>query len=132
MMVGLLWIFGSYAVSISLIHWCYRRERQVGRKAVRIWLITYNNQMQVEWFIRSLHFFSWLKGRHIQMTLADEGSTDETLAIAERLRVHYLIDIKKFTEHDALEEWIVHNEDQQVMVVRLGQQEVLETAFKML
>jgi len=131
-LLGILWIIGSYAASIVLVHWCYQRDRQEDRKAVRIWLITNNNQMQVEWFVRSLYFVSWLKGRDIQMTLVDEGSTDETLAIAERLRLHYLIEIRNVNGQETVEDWILgEREDHQVMVVRLGQQEVLETAFKM-
>lgn len=99
---------------------------------VYVWLITYNNQTQVEWFIRSLQFFSKLKGRDIQMIIADQGSTDETLAIAERLRVTYQIEIQSFDEQNTLDEWIARHEDQQVMVIRLGHQEILETAYKML
>ncbi|MDF2814930.1 MAG: hypothetical protein K0Q81_1130, partial [Paenibacillus sp.] len=38
MIVGLLWIVGSYAASIALVHWCYRKDRQGDRKAVRIWV----------------------------------------------------------------------------------------------
>ncbi|MEK3911948.1 hypothetical protein [Paenibacillus sp. FSL H7-0331] len=132
MMVGLLWIVGSYAASIVLMHWYYRRELQTNPKKVYVWLITYNNQTQVEWFIRSLQFFSKLKGRDIQMIIADQGSTDETLAIAERLRVTYQIEIQSFDEQNTLDEWIARHEDQQVMVIRLGHQEILETAYKML
>ncbi|SFL88909.1 hypothetical protein SAMN03159341_111108 [Paenibacillus sp. 1_12] len=132
MMVGLLWIVGSYAVSIVLMHWYYRRELHESPKKVYVWLITYNNQTQVEWFIRSLQFFSKFKGRDIQMIVADQGSTDETLAIAERLRVSYQIDIQSFDEQGTLDEWIARHEDQQVMVIRLGHQEILETAYKMM
>ncbi|MEK3719081.1 hypothetical protein [Paenibacillus sp. FSL H8-0034] len=132
MMVGLLWIVGSYAASIVLMHWYYRRELQASPKKVYVWLITYNNQTQVEWFIRSLQFFSKLKGRDIQMIVADQGSTDETLAIAERLRVTYQIEIQSFDEQNTLDEWIARHDDQQVMVIRLGHQEILETAYKML
>ncbi|NHN33859.1 hypothetical protein [Paenibacillus agricola] len=133
MMIGLLWIIGSYAASILLVHWCCRRVRHEGRKAVRVWLITNNNQLQMEWFIRYLHFSSWLKGKDIQMTIADQGSTDDTLAIVERLRFEYWIEVRHVQDQETLEDWIVgdHNYDQ-ALVVRLGNQDVLDNAYKML
>jgi hypothetical protein len=122
MIVGLLWIIGCYAVSILLVHWCYRRDRQKVRKIDRIWVITNNNQMQVEGFVRYFHFSSWLQGKDIRMTLVDEGSTDETLAIAERLRCRYLMEIRNHNGQETLEEW-VHGglEEGQAMVVRLSE-----------
>ncbi|MCR8632359.1 hypothetical protein [Paenibacillus radicis (ex Xue et al. 2023)] len=131
MVLGLLWIFGSYAASIALVHWFYRRHRNEAREATHFLLITCNSQMQVEWYIRSLFFFSRLKGREIQVTLFDEGSTDDTLAIVERMRREYQVDISGFETAGSLEEWIEQHEDKQVIVVRLGQQEGLVTAYKM-
>jgi len=132
MMLGLLWIFGSYAASIALVHWCYRRHRVNGRKITHVLLITHNNQLQVEWYIRSLLFFSRLKGRDVHVTIADEGSTDDTLAIAERFREESDLDICTLVSADSLDEWIRQHEDKQVIVVRLGIQDGLETAYKMI
>lgn len=131
MVWGLLWIFGSYAASIALVHWFYRRQLNEARQATHFLLITCNSQMQVEWYIRSLHFFSRLKGREIQVTLMDEGSTDDTLAIVDRMRREYQIELGSFDAAGSLEEWIQEHEDKQVIVVRLGQQEGLVTAYKM-
>lgn len=130
MMLGLLWIFGSYAASIALVHWCYRRHRSSDRKITHLLLITHNNQMQVEWYIRSLLFFSRLKGSNVHVTIADEGSTDETLAIAERFREEINLDICTFEGPESLDEWIRQYEDKQVIVVRLGVQDGLVTAYK--
>ncbi|TDF93515.1 hypothetical protein [Paenibacillus piri] len=131
MVLGLLWIFGSYAAGIALVHWFYRHSRNERRTITHFLLITCNSQLQVEWYIRSLHFFSRLKGRDIQITIADEGSTDDTLAIVERMRREHQMDISNFEADGSLEEWIVRHEDKQVIVVRLGQQEELVTAYKM-
>ncbi|MFE5324122.1 hypothetical protein ACFQ88_36130 [Paenibacillus sp. NPDC056579] len=130
MMLGLLWIFGSYAASIALVHWCYRRHRKSDRKITHLLLITHNNQMQVEWYIRSLLFFSRLKGRDVHVTIADEGSTDDTLAIAERFRKENNLDICIFEGPESMDEWIRQYEDKQVIVVRLGAQDGLVTAYK--
>ncbi|MCS7459960.1 glycosyltransferase family 2 protein [Paenibacillus doosanensis] len=130
MMVGLLWIFGCYGASIALVHWCYRRHRDTGRNVTHVLLLTHNNQNQVEWYIRSLLFFSRLKGREVHVTLADEGSTDDTLAIAERFRLEYHLDIRRFSDLESLDDWIREHEEKQVVIVRLGQQDGLVTAYK--
>lgn len=130
MILGLLWIFGIYAASIALVHWCYRRQRKELRQVTQILLITYNNQSEVEWYIRSLNFFSRLKGRGIHVTVADEGSSDETLAIAERFREELHLDICRFDTAGALDAWIGEHEDEQVIVVRLSHQDGLANAYK--
>jgi len=131
MVLGLLWILGSYAAGIVMVHWLYRQSRNEDRQATHFLLITCNSQLQVEWYIRSLYFFSRLKGREIQVTIADEGSLDETMAIIDRIRYEYDMEVSSFNAPGALEQWIVQHEDKQVIVVRLGQQEELVTAYKM-
>ncbi|GAA4873922.1 hypothetical protein GCM10023310_61970 [Paenibacillus vulneris] len=132
MMLGLLWIFGSYAASIALVHWCYRRRRRTGRNETHFLLVTHNNENQVEWYIRSLLFFSRFKGRDVHLTIADEGSTDETLAIAEQFRKEHNLEILTLEGLESWDEWIRQHEDKQVIVVRLANPEGLETAYKMM
>jgi hypothetical protein len=132
MMLGLLWIVGSYAIGIALVHWCYRRDREKSQIETHVALITYNSQLQVEWFVRSLLFFSRLKGKEIQLTVADEGSTDDTLAIVEKLRLEHSLNISLIVERGSFEEWKNTNEDNRMIVVRLGHQEDLVTACKTL
>lgn len=132
MMLGLVWIMGTYAVGILLIHWLHWRWKRRGlERKMHYVLVTRNNQMQVEWYIRSLGFFSWLKGRSIAVTLVDEGSTDETLAIAGRLSEEHQLHIYSEEAWD-WDDWIQKHEDEQVIVVRLSQNEGLETAYKLL
>lgn len=57
-------------------------------------LFTNQNQLRIEWYIRSLLFLSWLKGRTITITLIDEGSTDETLEIVQKLSLQCKADIQ--------------------------------------
>ncbi|UUZ82624.1 hypothetical protein LJK88_00580 [Paenibacillus sp. P26] len=130
MLIGLVGIVGRYAAGIVLVHWLHRRWKgQEKTRTVHYLLITWNHQNQVEWFIRSLHFFSWLKGRAIAVTVADEGSSDDTLAIVRRLSQEHHLNICMSETMD-LEEWVREHEDEQVMVVRLSQQDSLETACK--
>jgi hypothetical protein len=132
MVWGMLWILGSYAIGIILVHWFYKDSRRRDRQSAHFLLITHNSQLQVEWYIRSLIFFSKLKGRDIEVTVADEGSVDDTLAIIERISREYPLNIQSLDTPDALEAWIVEHEHKQVIVVRLGQQEELVTAYKIL
>ncbi|MFH5187576.1 glycosyltransferase family A protein [Paenibacillus sp. TAB 01] len=130
MLLGLLWILGIYAASIALVHWYYRDQRRKLRAVTQVLLITHNNQAQIEWYIRSLYFFSRLKGRDIHVTLADEGSSDDTLAIAGRFRQELHLDICHFDSVNAFDAWIAEHEDEQVIVVRLSQQDGLVTAYR--
>jgi hypothetical protein len=56
-------------------------------------LVSNDNQLQIEWYIRSILFFSWVKGKSIHITVVDEESTDDTLKIIEKLALHYSVDI---------------------------------------
>lgn len=132
MFLGLLWILGIYAAGIALVHWYYRDQRRELRAVTQVLLITHNNQTQIEWYIRSLYFFSRLKGRDIHVTLADEGSSDDTLAIAERFRQELHLDICHFDTANAFDAWIAEHEEEQVIVVRLSHQDGLVTAYRVI
>lgn len=86
MWMGLLWIVGIYGICIAVIHAAYAVHRSKGTvpETTYIALITHNNELQIEWYLRSLIFFSWLRGRQIAITIFDEGSADGTLDIIER------------------------------------------------
>jgi glycosyltransferase involved in cell wall biosynthesis len=129
MMLGFLLIFVGYVLSIVVIHECFRRARRKNHKETLVAVITYNSQLQVEWFVRSLLFFSRLKGREVQITVIDEGSTDETMAIIERLqRKQDLIHV----EEGSLQNWIADRDNDRILIVRLGHQEDLVIAYKTL
>src|SRR5260370_785384 len=93
MVIGLLWIFGIYGfctACIHVLHW-YGRVVNTGRdveyskrKTIYVVLVTLNNQLQIEWYVRSYLMVSLLRGRLIDLTVFDAGSTDDTLPIVER------------------------------------------------
>ena len=63
-------------------------------------LVTRNSQGCVEWVIRSFFFWSWLSGRSCQIICLDTGSSDDTLAILQRLKHRYpWIRIRSVMEH---------------------------------
>jgi hypothetical protein len=88
MIVGLCWIIGCYAACIMMVH--LMRSTPIlqlrGKTPVHYLLLTKNNQTQIEWYLRYLVFIAWWEGRPLKVTLADDGSTDDTLAIASRLQ----------------------------------------------
>lgn len=86
MIPGLLWMIGAYGLCIVLVHAAHAWTRG-GRMAVRHYvLIGSNQQHRIEWLIRSLLLFGWLRGCSVQITLLDEGSQDDTLEIARKLQ----------------------------------------------
>ena len=86
--------------------------------------------MQIEWVIRCLWLFSWLKGKNVSITLLDQNSTDETVAIAQRLAARH--DMEIHTMHSMQEiDNLVHTSSSshlcnQVFTIELNNQEDLE------
>ncbi|MFD2615547.1 hypothetical protein [Paenibacillus gansuensis] len=85
MILGLLWIIGIYGFCAVLVHGFHRFWKRRAAKERHYIIVTHNNQQLIEWYMGSLFLFSFLKGEEIKVTIADEGSTDDTIPIAERL-----------------------------------------------
>lgn len=86
MIWGLLAIIGAYGLAAAILHGAYAvKHRRGGAACTTFLLITRNNELQVEWYLRSLLFVSRLRGRKIQIAVSDEGSEDDTLAIIRKL-----------------------------------------------
>ena len=69
MWIGLLCIFGCYGVSIVMLHLLFGARKGTKKKPATILLVTKNNQNQIEWVIRSLFFFSRVKGNQVKQQL---------------------------------------------------------------
>ncbi|MCZ8523318.1 MULTISPECIES: hypothetical protein [Paenibacillus] len=132
MMLGLVWIIGCYAVGIAVIHAFHRQWKRRGtRRTAHYVLYTQNAQLQLEWYLRSLIFFSWMKGRTIDITLVDAGSVDDTLEIAARIAKEQSLHVYPI-EHWNWETWTEEHQEEDVMVIRLNQIKGLESAYKWL
>src|SRR5690606_35280098 len=87
--------------SVCMVHAVHRFDHQ--RKTVsslrqaprRYILISHENQQQIEWILRSLLFYSWLKGKEVMITVWDEGSSDDTLKIVERFVGRGIVSMRK-------------------------------------
>ncbi|TLS50564.1 hypothetical protein FE782_19565 [Paenibacillus antri] len=90
MVEELLAIFAAYGLGVGLVHlfrWRCHWGREETSHAV---IVTRDAGATVEWHLRTFAFAQWLRARHTRITLIDEGSTDDTVRIAERLiaRLH--------------------------------------------
>lgn len=85
MWIGLLWIIGCYGAAVAFLHIWFGTRRDYEGKPTKVLVIAKNNAMQIEWYIRSMFFLSRMKGKELIVTVMDEGSTDETMKIIERL-----------------------------------------------
>ena len=79
----LLAIIGCYAFAALMVRAAARRNP--GRRAgTHVVLFAGNQDGRIEWYLRRLRWWSLRTGRDVRITLVDCGSTDDTVAIAER------------------------------------------------
>ncbi|OUM94962.1 MAG: hypothetical protein A9Z00_11990 [Thermobacillus sp. ZCTH02-B1] len=79
----LLAIIGCYAFAALAVRAAVRRHR-VRRAGTHVVLLAGNQGGRIEWYLRRLRRWSLRTGRDVRVTLVDCGSTDDTVAIAER------------------------------------------------
>jgi hypothetical protein len=125
MWIGLLCIFACYGVSISMLHLLFGTRKGTKKKPATILLVTKNNQNQIEWVIRSLFFFSRVKGNQVKATIIDEGSSDDTKEIIERLSQTYALELRFQTDYDAVDRFLSQHEEDPVVLVHLSNREEL-------
>lgn len=82
------WILFSYglaAAMVHLVHGQYLRMQPGTHKRMHYVLVTHNHEQQMEWYLRALSWYGQWRGNVVKVTVLDEESEDNTLAIAERL-----------------------------------------------
>ncbi|NKI20947.1 glycosyltransferase [Paenibacillus dendritiformis] len=88
MIAMLCWIFGCYGIAVAAVHLAHGWQKLVRGSRPAPWMhvviVSENDERHIEWMVRAFGFYTWLRGRQLHMTLLDCGSTDATLAIAER------------------------------------------------
>lgn len=127
MVNGLLWIIGVYGFCIVLVHGMHwlqskliakKQATKVNKRTIHAVLVTLNNQLQIEWYLRSFLWISVLRGRSIYVTVFDAGSTDETLAIVTKL-ASTRDNIWVETSTEGIPHFMSQHKDDAVMVLQL-------------
>jgi hypothetical protein len=125
MWIGLLCIIGCYGISIAVLHILFGTRKGGSKKQSKVLLVTRNNQNQIEWYIRSLFFFSRVKGSEVTATIFDEGSSDDTMKIIERLSHTHLLELHCQTNYDAVDQYLRQHDSEPLIVVKLSNREDL-------
>ncbi|CAH1215884.1 hypothetical protein PAECIP111891_04331 [Paenibacillus allorhizoplanae] len=125
MWIGLLCIFGCYGVSIIVLHLLLGTRKGTKKKPATVLLVTKNNQNQIEWVIRSLFFFSRVRGNQVKATIIDEGSSDDTREIIERLSQTYALELRLQSDYDAVDRFLSQHDEDPVVLVHLSNREEL-------
>jgi len=120
-----LWVLWSAVLYVAMFFLIKQLSKYYGNyyhnKAVHLIILTGNSQDSIEWMIWSYHF--WNKGKKGQITCLDTGSTDDTLAILERLKLRYpsleVIRLNPHTDAEAaVQEWLEgQNESKEKWIV---------------
>ena len=121
MIAGLLWIIGIYGLGVAFVHLfdAVGRRTEVKRRIIFL-LITNHNETHIEWYIRSLFFFSRLRNKPLEIFVYDEGSTDDTLMIVERLARNNRIPVRLIVPPGTPDEWMKEHEEDSVIVVKVN------------
>lgn len=90
MVIGLLTIVFCFISAVFFVQTVYKLNPYHTKRTVHYILMTRNNESQIEWYIRYFTIISWISGRPVGLTVLDEGSTDNTISILERLGGPYL------------------------------------------
>jgi hypothetical protein len=88
MIILALCVLLGYLLAAVAVHLLYRRSVREGsglsRRSAHYVLVTSNHGRQLEWYLRALSWYAKLSSMSHLVTLVDEHSEDDTLAIAER------------------------------------------------
>jgi len=82
----MLWIVGLYVAAAAWVHAWHGRSAGDATAKRHYVLLAGNHQMQMEWYVRALRYFSKRTGTDIGITVVlDRASDDETGSIVELL-----------------------------------------------
>ncbi len=125
----IIWSAALYVVMFFLIkHLSVYFGYYYHNKAYHLVIITRNSQRSIEWMIWSYHFWNGTKGKKGKITCIDTGSTDDTLAILERLTQRYpQLEILKIPPNvnaeEAIQDWLESNRQNKGKLIVLDMRE---------
>lgn len=127
MVEGILLIFGIYGFSIIMVHIIYAGYATGGKETAHFVLVCRDNEHHLEWIVRTLRWFHWLHGKAIDITIMDQGSKDQTVAIARRMEADGWVRLNCLQGADDYEEYEKLLAERTCLVLNLNRQEDLAT-----
>ncbi|MGF7049088.1 hypothetical protein J2T13_003596 [Paenibacillus sp. DS2015] len=89
MVIQLIWIIAIYGLAVAIVHGLYALRKLKGNSVqehcIHYILVTSNHEGQVEWYVRALQLYGYLRGKIIYITVVDDASSDDTVRIIQRL-----------------------------------------------
>ncbi|MCL6458713.1 MAG: hypothetical protein K6T85_11965 [Gorillibacterium sp.] len=123
MVAGLLLIVGVYGLSAALIHAFYAYSSTARARKVPIFhlvVVTKESQTRIEWYLYAYLFVSWLRGRQTVITVFDEGSTDDTCTIVNRVAREWP-NVRLHSSTDGMTRFLEEHESQPLLILHLYQ-----------
>ncbi|MFS1514854.1 hypothetical protein VQL36_20980 [Chengkuizengella sp. SCS-71B] len=106
MIAGILTIIGVYVLCALIVHVSHyfhlKKKGEIELLTIHYVIISYQNEKLIEWVLRSIFFFFWFHGKEVKITVVDKGSTDDTLAITNRMILHKDLQIKSVPMNEKL------------------------------
>ncbi|NBI27723.1 hypothetical protein [Chengkuizengella marina] len=106
MIAGIFTIIGIYALCALIVHVSHyfhlKKKGEIELQKVHYVIISYQNEKLIEWVLRSIFFFFWFHGKEVKITVVDKGSTDDTLAITNRMILHKDLQIKSVSINERI------------------------------
>lgn len=100
----ILLCYGMAAIAVHAMYRWHVHRHPKSVKRVHYVLITQNHENQMEWVLRALHWYSKMKGIALRVTLLDNESNDDTLAIAQKMQTQGMeITMLQAKDHQAEE-----------------------------
>lgn len=81
----LLLVIGIYVLCALSVHLAYRFRKEKDRTGKHYVLVADENQHRLEWYVRSMFSFSRWMGTEVKVTIVDQGLTEESRTIIDRL-----------------------------------------------
>lgn len=90
MVIQLIWIAVIYGLAIAIVHGLYARSYKVKGNRQKEYnnnyiLVTLNHERKIEWYVRALWLYTFLKGKELRILIIDHGSSDETVRMIRRM-----------------------------------------------
>ncbi|WP_028593803.1 hypothetical protein [Paenibacillus assamensis] len=93
MITMLGWIVLCYGLAAVAVHLAHRLTKKLRGNRPQPWIhvviVAQNDERHLEWIIRAYCWYAWFKGKRLEISVLDGGSTDETLLIVNRMMGRY-------------------------------------------